>query len=127
MSYLADTNIFLEILLRQAAKEKCKRFLQENLGELSISDFSLHSIGVRLFRQNSLEVFRDFVNDSLPNLEIIGLSDNKYEDVITAHLNFRLDFDDAYQFCVAQEKGLAIATQDQDFDRVKNEITIRFI
>ncbi len=44
--YLIATNIFLEILLKQKRKEKCKKFLNANLGQLHISDFSLHSIGL---------------------------------------------------------------------------------
>ena len=47
--YLIDTNIFLEVLLTQEKKETCKKFLDENIKNLYISDFSLHSIGVILF------------------------------------------------------------------------------
>lgn len=47
--YLADTNIFLEVLLAQDKRKECKNLLEENRGKLSISDFSLHSIGVILF------------------------------------------------------------------------------
>ena len=48
--YLVDTNIFLEILLKQNKSESCKAFLDKNIGAISISDFTLHSIGVILFR-----------------------------------------------------------------------------
>lgn len=47
--YLIDTSVFLEVLLTQDKKEKCKKFLSDNLEELNISDFSLHSIGIILF------------------------------------------------------------------------------
>ena len=43
--FLVDTNIFLEILLGQDKKEVCKRFLDKNIGNLNITDFSLHSLG----------------------------------------------------------------------------------
>lgn len=59
--FLADTNIFLEILLEQDKKEECKRFLINNIGNLSITDFSLHSIGVILFRYNKEDIFQKFV------------------------------------------------------------------
>ena len=49
MSYLVDSNVFLEILLGQPNKERCKQFLQQNSGECGISDYSLHSIGVLTF------------------------------------------------------------------------------
>ncbi len=51
--YLLDTNIFLEILLGQEKKDECKKFLIANEDNIFISDFSLHSIGVILFRHNS--------------------------------------------------------------------------
>ena len=41
--FLVDTNIFLEILLGQDKKEDCKRFLNNNIENLNITDFSLHS------------------------------------------------------------------------------------
>ncbi|RDC66404.1 hypothetical protein AHMF7616_05035 [Adhaeribacter pallidiroseus] len=33
---LADTNIFLEILMNQGSKEKCKDFLNKEIGNLFI-------------------------------------------------------------------------------------------
>jgi predicted nucleic acid-binding protein len=50
--YLADTNIFLEILLKQDKSVICKAFLYKNIDSIHISDFTLHSIGVILFKQN---------------------------------------------------------------------------
>jgi predicted nucleic acid-binding protein len=55
--YLIDTNIFLEILLSQKQKDICKEFLVSNTEHIYISDFSLHSIGVILFRNNKETVF----------------------------------------------------------------------
>ena len=34
MTYLADTNIFLEILLDQEKRAVCEKFLQENIGQI---------------------------------------------------------------------------------------------
>jgi len=48
--YLIDTNIFLEILLKQDKSEACKTFLDKNTDAINISDFTFHSIGVILFR-----------------------------------------------------------------------------
>lgn len=33
MTFLVDTNVFLEILLNRAKKESCKRFLNKNIGK----------------------------------------------------------------------------------------------
>lgn len=47
--FLIDTNIFLEILLNQDKTLICKDFLNKNIKNLNISDFSLLSIGVNTF------------------------------------------------------------------------------
>jgi hypothetical protein len=39
MSFLVDTNVFLEILLNQPGRAKCEQFLQQNPGALAIADF----------------------------------------------------------------------------------------
>ena len=127
MSFLVDTNVFLEILLNQPGRAKCEQFLQQNTGALAIADFSLHSIGVIMLRRQQAGLFADFLNDSLPNLELLHLDRIGYPAVARAAEDFGLDFDDAYQFTVAKAHGLAIATQDQHFARVKNEVEVRFL
>ena len=127
MSFLVDTNVFLEILLDQPRRAKCEEFLQQNTGALAIADFSLHSIGVITLRRHQARLFADFLNDSLPNLELLHLDRIGYPAVARAAQVFNLDFDDAYQFTVAKAHGLAIATQDRHFDRVKSELEVRFV
>jgi len=78
MNYLVDTNLFLEILLGQAGRKKCEAFLQGEKGAAWISDFTLHSIGVLLFRQKRPEVFGRFAADTLPQFTILSLSDTGY-------------------------------------------------
>jgi len=125
--YLVDTNIFLEILLAQKKKEKCKEFLNTNIKELYISDFSLHSIGVILFRSNKEDVFQKFVNDIIPNIEIITLPKDLYKDLSEVKRTFKLDFDDAYQYKIAKEYGLKIVSMDKDFEKVKDEVNVIFL
>lgn len=127
MSFLVDTNVFLEILLNQAGRVKCEQFLQQNIGRLAIADFSLHSIGVIALRRRQIKLFSDFLADSLPNLELLHLDRVGYPAVARAAQVFNLDFDDAYQFTVAQAHGLAIVTQDQHFARVKSQVEIQFL
>lgn len=127
MSFLVDTNVFLEILLNQPGRAKCEQFLRQNTGALAIADFSLHSIGVIALRRQQSKLFADFLNDSLPNLELLHLDRIGYPAVARAAQVFSLDFDDAYQFTVAKAHGLVMATQDRDFERVKNELEVRFV
>jgi predicted nucleic acid-binding protein len=125
--YLIDTNIFLEILLSQPQKDICKGFLVTNAEHLYISDFSLHSIGVILFRNNKELVFKKFVKDVIQKVQILSLSEEAYEELSDKKKRFGLDFDDAYQFMIAKEYALAIVTQDKDFKTVSEEIGVVFL
>ena len=125
MNYLVDTNVFLEILLNQAGRKKCEAFLQGEKGVAWISDFTLHSIGVLLFRQKRPELFDQFAADTLPQFTILSLSEAGYSRLAAANTRHGLDFDDACQFAVAEENNLAIATQDKDFQRVRNLVDVR--
>ena len=127
MNYLVDTNIFLEILLNQAGRKKCEAFLQGEKGAAWISDFTLHSIGVLVFRQKRTELFDKFVADTLVQLTILSLSDTGYSKLSEVNSRNALDFDDAYQFSVALENKLGIATQDKDFQRVRNLVDVRLL
>ena len=118
--FLVDTNVFLEILLRQNKKEDCTRFLDNNIGNLNITDFSLHSIGVILFRYGKEEVFRKFVEDVLPNTKLLSLPIEQYREVVNVRKSFNLDFDDAYQYSIAKYYGLKVVTMDKDFERIKD-------
>ena len=127
MMLLIDTNVFLEILLTQEKREVCKEFLDKNIGNLHISDFSLHSIGVILFRNNKEVIFRKFLNDLIPRVNIVGLSKESYKDLPDMKSRFELDFDDAYQYKVANDYNLEIVTMDRDFEKVKHEIKVAFL
>jgi len=69
--YLIDTNVFLEILLGQEKSEVAKRFLSSHVEDLAMSDFTLHSIGVILFRLKRPGLFLEFINDALLNIEVL--------------------------------------------------------
>lgn len=125
MNYLVDTNIFLEILLNQAGRKKCEAFLRGEKGAAWISDFTLHSIGVLLFRQKRPELFDQFAADTLSQFTILSLSEAGYSQLAEVNTRHDLDFDDAYQFAVARENDLAIATQDKDFQRVRSVLNVR--
>ncbi len=124
--FLVDTNVFLEILLRRDKKESCKKFLDNNIGNLNITDFSLHSIGVILFRHDKEDVFRKFVEDVVPNTKLLSLPIGQYGEVINAGRNLNLDFDDAYQYSTAKYYGLRLATMDKDFEGIE-DVEISFL
>jgi predicted nucleic acid-binding protein len=126
MSFLIDTNIFLEILLDQDKKEICKQFLAQNIDQISISDFSLHSIGVILFRYRAEDLFADFISDIVPNMTVLSCSAGQLSAVIQARKKLDLDFDDAYQYALARKHGLKVVTMDKDF-RAAPETEVVFL
>lgn len=115
---LVDTNLFLEILLKQDKKEVCKKFLEENAGTLHITDFSLHSIGVICFRYKEEEAFEKFLEDILPGFDLVVLPIDEYSEVSENRKKCNLDFDDAYQYTVAKYFNLKIVTMDKDFKKI---------
>ena len=117
---MLDTNVFLEILLAQEKKEECKKFLNDNIEGLNVTDFSLHSIGVILFRYGRKEVFQKFVEDILDAIRVLSLPIDRYREVVNVSKNLNLDFDDAYQYAVAKYYGLQVVTMDRDFEKVKD-------
>jgi predicted nucleic acid-binding protein len=126
MTFLVDTNVFLEILLSQDKKEHCKMFLNDNIGILNITDFSFHSIGVILFRYAKEDIFQKFIEDVIPNIQLVSLPIKLYMEVINAKRNLNLDFDDAYQYSVAKYYELTVATMDKDFKNIK-DVNILFL
>ena len=122
MRLLIDTNIVLEVMLEQARAEEARALLtRTGEHELFISDYSLHSIGLLLFRRKQLQVFRQFLNDMVfhAGLMVAYLPVEDMVSVIEAAQRFNLDFDDAYQYAAAERYGLTIVSFDADFDRTE--------
>ena len=84
-----------------------------------MTDYSLHSIGLLLFRRKQHEAFQSFVGDVLLNggIGLLSLSYGEMERVISASQKFGLDFDDAYQYAVSASRDLALVSFDADFLR----------
>ena len=123
MKALLDTNVFLEIILSQEKAEEAKNLLLKSAQhELFITDYSLHSIGLLLFRKKQHEAFRAFIEDVLLNggIGLLSLYSHEMETVISASQKFGLDFDDAYQYAVAARYELTLISFDSDFQRTDN-------
>ncbi len=121
--YLADTNIFLEALLGQEKKDDVQSFLQNiDLSEIFITDLSLHSIGIILYRLKNSALFRTFLEDII--VDGVGILSLPPEDLKTLALTadkFNLDFDDAYQYAVAAKYEMQLISFDTDFDRTERK------
>jgi predicted nucleic acid-binding protein len=117
--YLVDTNVWLERLLDQEKSDIASKFLNStSIDSLFVSDFSIHSIGVILSRLKKFEVFEKFLNDLFVNgqIELLSLYSVDLLDVIENIKKHKFDFDDSYQFTVAQKFDLTIVTFDKDFN-----------
>lgn len=120
MKALLDTNIFLEIILSQdRANEAKELLLKSGQHEFFITDYSLHSVGLLLFRKKQHEAFQAFVEDVLVNggIGLLSLYSEEMDNVIFASQKFGLDFDDAYQYAVADRYDLTLISFDTDFQR----------
>lgn len=125
LNFLVDTNIWLERLLDQEHSKDVKEFLEAIPTDLLfISDFSLHSIGVILFRNKKSGLFYDFINDLFEqgNLKVLSLNPSDQVYLIELNLKHRFDFDDAYQYQLAIKYELTLVTFDGDFKRSKVRI-----
>lgn len=106
--YLLDTNIWLERLLAQSQSEVVGQLLDGlSSDQLLMSDFTLHSIGVILSRLGEGAVFIQFVQDVLIDGEVglVGLAPAAMQQLVTVTGRYQLDFDDAYQYVVAEREN----------------------
>lgn len=118
--YLLDTNIFLELLLDQKESGSVRALLSSKTpDELGISDLAFHSIGIILYQKNAAHLFSDFTQDLFGEggITIFALGSEDIERLEHVASMFNLDFDDAYQYAVAEKFGLILVSFDTDFDR----------
>ncbi len=120
--YLLDTNIWLERLLEQNKWREVKLFLDKvESDKIYISDFSFHSIGLILTDLKRFKLFIKFTRDLFinGNCKLIRLEPEDMKELVKIMEKFKLDFDDAYQYTLAEKYNLKIVSFDKDFDRTK--------
>ena len=118
--YLLDTNIFLELLLDQKEAASVQALLTTRApADLHISDLAFHSIGIILYQKKAAQLFSDFVRDLFGEggITILSLTSEDILRVEQVAAAFGLDFDDAYQYIVAEKFDLVLVSFDTDFDR----------
>lgn len=118
--YLLDTNIWLERLLGQSHSADVGLLLDKvPAEELLMTDFTLHSLGVILNRLGHRTVLSQFVQDVLIDgaVALVRLPPLAMHHVVRIMDRYNLDFDDAYQYVVAERENGVIVSFDKDFDR----------
>ena len=118
LRYLVDTNVFLEALLEQDKTEEVQSFLQSvQTEQLYVSDFSLYSIGIILFRLGEQELFKTFLqNIVIDRIKVLVVTLEDFSEMGEVARQYKLDFDDAYQYFLAQKYHLQLVSFDKDFD-----------
>ena len=72
----------------------------------------MHSIGVILFRYGKEDIFQKFVEDVIPDSDLLSLPMELYSDVVIVRKAMNLDFDDAYQYSMAKYYELKVVTPE---------------
>jgi predicted nucleic acid-binding protein len=122
LMYLLDTNIILEFLLGQdRADEVEKLFKVAEKDMLYISDFSVFSIGIIFFRKKQAELFARFIQEFVleSDILVVELQKSELKNLHYISQRFNLDFDDAYQYAIAEYYNLEIVSFNSDFDRTE--------
>ncbi len=120
--YLLDTCIWMEVLLEQAQAADVSALLKQAPRKLLfISEFSLYGIGNRLVYLKQHREMDTFVRDVIleGGLRVIRIPPSDLHRVTAAAVEFKLDFDDAYQHAAAEIHGFKIVSFDRHFDRTR--------
>ena len=87
-----------------------------------MTDFSLYSIGIALFRLKNFTLFTRFVEDMIVDgVSVLSLTPEDLKTLDQPIQKFNLDFDDVYQYTVAEKYNLQLISFDHDFDQTDIE------
>src|SRR5215210_7621939 len=114
MRLLLDANIFLETILKQPRAAEALTLLESDQHEFHLSLFSLYSIGILLERRNRPKQWSRFLRDMIQTgyVKVLALSIDELAGIFKTARLHSLDFDDAYQYLVAETHDLTLATFD---------------
>ena len=118
--YLVDTNIWLERLLEQTKYKDVEIFLNKfSSDSLFVTDFSFHSICLIMVKLGESKSLLKFVKNVFidAGVNLIHLLPEDIVRIVQVTKEFKLDFDDAYQYVSAEKYNLTIVSFDSDFDK----------
>ncbi len=119
MKKLLDTNIFLKILLAQPKAQAAQRFINsQQQGSLALSNYSLDGIGLKLYWAKKIDVLEQFGRELKDaEITILTIEPQDLGALVKNIKKWNLDFDDAYQYTLAQKYSLELVSFDKDFDK----------
>ncbi len=110
LTYLLDTNVWLERLLDQDRADEVRQLLETVPSDrLLVTDFSFHSIGLILLRLGRSEALLSFARDLFTDnsVRLVALEPDDMERLITVANEYQLDFDDAISTSRPDETALS--------------------
>jgi predicted nucleic acid-binding protein len=105
----------------QIAQEVDDFFSEVPSERIFLTDFTLHTVGIRLGRAGLWDVFVEFAQAWTPRL--VRLEGQEFAALRDVAVSFQLDFDDAYQIAAMNKlaaqtgQSVFIVSYDTDFDR----------
>src|SRR5205823_410851 len=85
---------------------------------LASTDFVVHTLGIVLAAMKKVDAFRRILDDlARRKVWTLHLAPSDLYTVIDRMSALKLDFDDAFQYLVAEREDLTIVSLDADFDR----------
>jgi hypothetical protein len=118
--YLLDANIWLERLLQQPRADEVRKLLDEiSASEIYVSDFSFHSVCVIVSNMKRQQLLHDFLKDLFADnpISVVFVSPEQTAEVLDVMAQYNLDFDDAYNYFIAEQGNLELVSFDTDFDQ----------
>ncbi|CAA9417322.1 MAG: hypothetical protein AVDCRST_MAG64-2699 [uncultured Phycisphaerae bacterium] len=118
--FLLDTNCWMQIARnRPQAGDVRQLLLGVPDSRLFASIYSVHSIGTILQGRGAVAGYAAFLAGLSigSKVQVLSVPIDRLHVVEQACITHRLDFDDAYQYAVAELHDLKIVSLDADFDR----------
>ena len=119
MKYLLDANVWLAPMTGGANANEAEELIRKAPpSSLASTDFVLHTLGIVLTSMNKLDAFRKILDDlARRKVWTLHLPPSDLYTVLDRMSALNLDFDDAFQYLVAERDDLTIVSFDTDFDR----------
>lgn len=121
--YLIDTNVLLEIFLQGERSPEAKRFLRITpFSNIYVTDLTIYSLGLSLFKANKQDTYIQFLNDLFNNGEVwrVQLMIDNMSRVSEIADKYQLNFHDAYQYVSAEIYSLILVSFNNVYDRTEN-------
>jgi predicted nucleic acid-binding protein len=66
--------------------------------------------------------YNSFYEDIILHVDLLSLNKEDMKQIPSVSSKHSFDFDDAYQYCIAQKYNLTIVTMDKDFSKLKSSM-----